>query len=67
MAWPLKKLLDEKEKEINTQQDSFRKLFEDASRQMEVYKKQARTFPPPARWRAYRWREMVPPDNIHLK
>ncbi len=37
----LKKLLDEKEKEINTQQDAFRKRFEDASRQLELYKKQA--------------------------
>ena len=38
-----------------------------ARRLEEVYKKQARTFPPPARWRVDRWREMVPPDNIHLK
>lgn len=37
----LKGLLDEKEKEINTQQDLFRKRFEDASRQLELYKKQA--------------------------
>ncbi len=37
----LKKVLDEKEKEINTQQDLFRKRFEDASRQIEIYKKQA--------------------------
>lgn len=37
----LKKLLDEKEKEINTQQDSFRKRFEDVSRQLDLYKKQA--------------------------
>ena len=42
----LKKVLDEKEKEINTQQDSFRKRFEDASRQIEIYKKQA-TAPKP--------------------
>lgn len=42
----LKKLLDEKEKEINTQQDIFRKRFEDASRQLEIYKKQA-TAPKP--------------------
>jgi flagellar motor protein MotB len=38
----LKKLLDEKEKEINTQQDAFRKRFEDASRQLELIKKQAK-------------------------
>jgi flagellar motor protein MotB len=37
----LKKLLDDKEKEINTQQDVFRKRFEDASRQLDLYKKQA--------------------------
>ncbi|HUT35836.1 MAG TPA: OmpA family protein [Planctomycetota bacterium] len=42
----LKKLLDDKEKEINTQQDAFRKRFEDASRQLELYKKQA-TAPKP--------------------
>lgn len=37
----IKKLLDDKEKELNTQQDSFRKRFEDASRQLDIYKKQA--------------------------
>jgi len=37
----LKSLLDGKEKEINTQQDAFRKRFEDASRELELYKKQA--------------------------
>ncbi|MBM4037312.1 MAG: OmpA family protein [Planctomycetes bacterium] len=42
----LKKLLDDKEKEMNTLQDTFRKRFEDASRQVEMYKKQA-TAPKP--------------------
>jgi len=37
----LKRLLDDREEELNTQQDSFRKRFEDVSRQLELYKKQA--------------------------
>jgi len=37
----LKSLLDEREKDINAQQDTFRKRFEDVSRQLELYKKQA--------------------------
>jgi len=32
-----------------------------------VFEKEARTFPPPVSWRADRWREMMPPDNIHLE
>jgi hypothetical protein len=32
-----------------------------------AFYKEARSFPPPARWRADRWREMMPPDNVHLK
>ncbi|MFB3828972.1 MAG: sulfatase [Bryobacteraceae bacterium] len=32
-----------------------------------VYEKEAHAFPPPAKWRADRWREMMPPDNLHLK
>ena len=42
----LKKVLDDKEKELNAQQDVFRKRFEDVSRQLDVYKKQA-TAPKP--------------------
>ncbi len=32
-----------------------------------VFFRQARTLPPPTVWRKDRWREMMPPDNIHLK
>lgn len=31
-----------------------------------VFEKEARTFPPPSKWRKDRWREMMPPDNVHL-
>ena len=31
----------------------------------DVFEKEARSLPPPAKWRADRWREMMPQDNIH--
>lgn len=31
-----------------------------------AFEKEARSFPPPARWRSDRWREMMPPGNAYL-
>jgi uncharacterized sulfatase len=47
--------------------DLYRQIPQVAKRLQEAYFSQAKEFPPPTAWRRDRWREMVPPDNIHLK